>query len=85
MQGTLPYTPTVDDGRLEAEVKELICYLWDNYLQLYDAEEVFIVGVGYAYIGIKMLLLNRSKASPPSKLFLFGVKSNKLNPPTLCY
>lgn len=58
----------MEDGRLEAEIKELICYLWDNYIQLYDADEVFIMGVGYAYIGIKMLLLNRSEASPPGKL-----------------
>lgn len=58
----------MEDGRLQAEVKELMCYLWDNYLQLYDADEVFIVGVGYAYLGIKMLLLNRSEASPPGKL-----------------
>lgn len=58
----------MDDGRLQAEVKELMCYLWDNYLQLYDADEIFIVGVGYAYLGIKMLLLNRSDASPPGKL-----------------
>lgn len=37
-----------------------MCYLWDNYLQLYDdAEEMFIMGVGYAYIGVKTLLLNR--------------------------
>lgn len=40
-----------------------MCYLWDNYLQLYDdAEEVFIMGVGYAYIGVKMLLLNRGES-----------------------
>lgn len=57
----------MEDGRLEAEIKELVCYLWDNYIQLYEADEVFIMGVGYAYIGIKMLLLNRSEASPPGK------------------
>lgn len=61
----------MDDGRLQAEVRELMCYLWDNYLQLYDADQVFIVGVGYAYLGIKMLLLNRSDASPPGKFSPF--------------
>lgn len=59
------HTTGAEDARLEAEVKELICYLWDNYIQLYDAEDVFIMGVGYSYVGIKMLLLNRSEASPP--------------------
>lgn len=67
----MPYAPGMEDGRLEAEVKELVCYLWDNYIQLYDAHEVFIMGVGYAYIGIKMLLLNRSEASPPGNSLLF--------------
>lgn len=58
----MPYTPDVEEKQLEAEIKELICYLWDNYIQLYEnADEVFIMGVGYAYLGVKMLLLNRGK------------------------
>lgn len=58
--GNMPYTPDVEEKQLEAEIKELICYLWDNYIQLYEnADEVFIMGVGYAYLGVKMLLLNR--------------------------
>ena len=37
-----------------------MCYVWDNYLQLYDtAEEIFLMGVGNAYLGIKVLLINR--------------------------
>jgi hypothetical protein len=63
LQGSQPHVPganSVNEGKLEAEIMELVCYLWDNYLQLYDADEVFIMGVGYAYIGIKLLLLNRS-------------------------
>lgn len=53
----------MSERQLEAQVQELMCYLWDNYLQLYDdAEEVFIMGVGYAYIGVKMLLLNRGES-----------------------
>ncbi|KAI3393914.1 hypothetical protein diail_3517 [Diaporthe ilicicola] len=58
--GNMPYTPDVEEKQLEAEIKELICYLWDNYIQLYEnADEVFIMGVGYAYLGVKVLLLNR--------------------------
>jgi hypothetical protein len=61
----MPYTPDVEEKQLEAEIKELICWLWDNYIQLYEnADEVFIMGVGYAYLGVKMLLLNRGKGFP---------------------
>lgn len=43
---------------------ELVCYIWDNYLQLYDqADEIFLMGVGNAYLGIKTLLTGRCK--PP--------------------
>lgn len=69
MQDSVPFAPNGDDKRQETEIKELICFLWDNYLQLYNSENIIIMGVGYAYIGIKMLLLNRSDASPPGKYF----------------
>ena len=36
-----------------------MCYIWDNYLQLYDTQEIFLMGVGNAYLGIKVLLINR--------------------------
>lgn len=67
IQDSLSYTSSGDDNKMEADIRELMCYLWDNYLQLYNAEKIFIIGIGYAYIGIKMLLLNRSDASPPGK------------------
>ncbi|KAK7746652.1 Histone deacetylase hda1 [Cytospora paraplurivora] len=71
-EGTTPYTPELSERQLEAQVQELMCYLWDNYLQLYDdAEEVFIMGVGYAYIGVKMLLLNRDCKSKVSGVINF--------------
>ena len=64
LQSTSPYTPDLNEKQLEAQVQELMCYLWDNYLQLYDdAEELFIMGVGHAYIGVKMLLLNRGESA----------------------
>lgn len=41
-----------------------MCYIWDNYLQLYDGvEDIILMGVGNAYLGIKMLLINR-RTSP---------------------
>lgn len=67
MQNTVPVAPNGDEKRQETEIKELICFLWDNYLQLYNSEKIIIMGVGHAYIGIKMLLLNRSDSSPPGK------------------
>lgn len=79
------YTPSMDDGRLQAEVKELMCYLWDNYLQLYEADEVFIVGVGYAYLGIKMLLLNRSDASPPGEFLISERAAEHHRAPSTAY
>lgn len=63
---------------MEADIKELMCYLWDNYLQLYNAEKIFIMGIGYAYIGVKMLLLNRSDASPPGKFSTIRAEWNAI-------
>lgn len=49
----------------QAQLQELVCYLWDNYIQLWDnATEVFLVGVGNAYLGVKMLLMGRGMQSP---------------------
>lgn len=43
-------------------MRELVCYIWDNYLQLYDPmPEIFLMGVGNAYLGVKMLLISRGK------------------------
>lgn len=84
----MPYTPDVEEKQLEAEIKELICYLWDNYIQLYEnADEVFIMGVGYAYLGIKMLLLNRGKCggAPAQPFHNVGcpvIKLTRTNPQT---
>ncbi|KAI1095150.1 putative histone deacetylase A [Rostrohypoxylon terebratum] len=53
------YTPRADEKTLQRQIQELICYIWDNYLQLYDADDLFLVGVGNAYLGVKVLLTNR--------------------------
>ena len=50
---------------LEAQVMELVCYLWDNYIQLYDSiDDIFLMGVGNAYLGVKALLMNRGMSPP---------------------
>jgi histone deacetylase 6 len=54
-----PYTPRADERTLQQQIQEMICYVWDNYLQLYDAEDLFLIGVGNAYLGVKVLLTSR--------------------------
>ncbi|KAK1826405.1 hypothetical protein QBC39DRAFT_437986 [Podospora conica] len=46
-------------------VQELMCYIWDNCLQIYDGvDEIFLMGVGNAYLGVKVLLINRAPDQP---------------------
>lgn len=45
---------------------ELMCYLWDNYLEGYESHDVVLMGVGYSYFGVKMLLTSRGESSTPS-------------------
>lgn len=47
------------EQELQQQIQELVCYLWDNCLQLWDATDVFLLGVGNAYLGVKVLLTNR--------------------------
>lgn len=55
-----PYQPATDLRTLEGQMRELMCWLWDNYLQLYDpVPEIFLMGVGNAYLGVKVLLISR--------------------------
>lgn len=75
---TDPFIPRSPEKILQAQLQELVCYLWDNYLQLYDnATEIFFMGVGNAYLGVKLLLMNRGEsihddtdAPRPPPLFL---------------
>jgi histone deacetylase 6 len=52
----------VAERDLQQQVTSLVCYLWDNYIQMYEAEDIFLMGVGNAYLGVKMLLINRSES-----------------------
>jgi len=77
-----------DERSLQRHIEELVCYLWDNYLQLVDAEDLFLVGVGNAYLGIKMLLINRGKPIFPSPLLLlttYLLPHNLIHPPHRVY
>lgn len=47
------------EAELQSTLTELICYIWDNYLELSEATEICLMGVGYSYLGVKMLLTSR--------------------------
>jgi histone deacetylase 6 len=53
---------------MEAQLQELMFFLWDNYIQLSEsADEIFLMGVGNASLGIKALLTGRGmRETPPS-------------------
>lgn len=53
------YIPGYKERALQEQIQQLVCYLWDNFLQLYDTDEIFLMGVGNAYLGVKVLLINR--------------------------
>lgn len=60
-------------------MQELVCYIWDNYLQVSTAaEEIFLMGVGTSYLGVKVLLLNRGK-SCRSALYLTRLANSLLH------
>lgn len=63
-QDTESFTPASQERELKQQVSALVCYLWDNYLQMYDFEELIVMGVGNAYLGVKVLLINRGEQHP---------------------
>ncbi|KAK7921340.1 hypothetical protein PG985_009362 [Apiospora marii] len=58
-EDTDPYIQGADERTLGIQMKELMNYIWDNYLQLWEAEDIFLLGVGNAYLGVKLLLTER--------------------------
>ncbi|KAH9434458.1 hypothetical protein MCOR02_006462 [Pyricularia oryzae] len=59
-EDTDAHTRATDERELQRQILEITTFIWDNYLQLYDsAEDIFLIGVGAAYLGIKTLLINR--------------------------
>ncbi|KFG83262.1 putative histone deacetylase A [Metarhizium anisopliae] len=65
------YIPGYRERILQEQVQQLMNYLWDNFLQLYDADEIFLMGVGNAYLGVKVLLINRDCKSKLSGVVNF--------------
>lgn len=48
-----------------------MCYLWDNYIQLYSDAQIFLMGVGNAHYAVKALLTYRGKC-PGTENKAFG-------------
>ena len=55
------HIPNFKEQALTEQIQTLVCYLWDNHMQLYEADDIFIMGVGNAYLGVKVLLIQRGK------------------------
>ena len=54
------FVPRVSEEILQTQIQEVVCYIWDNYLQISEsAEHIFVLGAGNAYLGVKVLLVNR--------------------------
>jgi histone deacetylase 6 len=62
------YIPEFNEKEIQEQILSLVCYLWDNFLQLCETDEIVLLGVGNAYLGVKVLLINRGK---PSNAALF--------------
>jgi histone deacetylase 6 len=56
---TEPYVSKSTEIELSLQTKELLCYLWDNYLEINANASITLMGVGDAYLGIKQLLISR--------------------------
>ncbi|KAJ5146545.1 Histone deacetylase superfamily [Penicillium bovifimosum] len=48
-----------EDEDRSAATEELAGYLWDNYIDAHHATEIFLLGVGNAFVGVVNLLMNR--------------------------
>jgi len=55
----LASTPRPNEAKLTEQLQELVCYLWDNYLEGYSSNEIVVMGVGSSYLAVKLLLTQR--------------------------
>jgi histone deacetylase 6 len=60
----LPQVSPSGTPSIENEAKDLVCYLWDNYLTGYACNTIVVMGVGDAYLGAKQLLVSRGTWFP---------------------
>jgi histone deacetylase 6 len=62
-------TARANEAELGQKINELVCYLWDNYLEGYESTDIVLMGVGYSYLGVKMLLTSRGEPPSPSSSY----------------
>ena len=67
----------VSEGELQNQSKDLLCYLWDNYLEGFNSSQIVLMGVGDAYLGVKQLLTFRG-TSPPCNLTPTSIDHHRL-------
>jgi len=58
---TIATVPRVSETELGDQMQELMCYLWDNYLELSPSSHIVLMGVGNSYLGVKQLLVTRDQ------------------------
>jgi hypothetical protein len=57
-------------------MKEIMCFLWDNYLEMHDSDDIVLMGVGDSYGAVRELLVNRGMHSFLVSLMLLGPSSS---------
>lgn len=60
--GESSFSSKLNEAELNLQTKDLLCYLWDNYLEGYASNCIVLMGVGDAYLGVKQLLTSRGKS-----------------------
>ena len=59
------HQPKMTEAELVTQMKDVLCYLWDNYLEGYASNYIVLMGVGDAYLGVKQLLTSRGMIPCP--------------------
>lgn len=65
-----PYSDKSSESQMAKQLKELLCYLWDNYFELNPDASLTLMGIGDAYFGIKQLLISRRTKILYSEFFI---------------
>ncbi|PSN68434.1 putative histone deacetylase [Corynespora cassiicola Philippines] len=60
------YVPADDDESRASQTRDLANYIWENYIEPYDATQVFLMGVGTAYLGLVDLLSTNENCTDPN-------------------
>jgi histone deacetylase 6 len=56
-ESSIRFNSNTDQARREAE--KLAIYLWENYIEPYDHEQIFFIGIGNAFHGVVKLLTDK--------------------------